>query len=764
VEPLGWYHTLFRHSVVTSNQLQHVTTALSGRYRVVREIGRGGMATVYLADDPRHHRQVAIKVFDPGYAEALGKDRFLREIEVTAGLTHPHILPLYDSGLADGLAYYVMPHVEGKTFREHLQEKGRLPLDEALRIVRGVADALAFAHRKGIVHRDIKPENVLLQAGHALVADFGIARALTLAGDAALTQTGMVVGTPSYMSPEQTVGDSAVDGRSDIYSLACLLFEALTGSPPFKGGTSADVARRRLTEVAPRLRTSASDVPATIDEAVAKALAREPGDRFATADAFAAALMRSGAAPGAAVATETKGLVVLPFTNLSPDPENEFFADGLTEEVIADLSGISALRVISRTSAMRFKGTDKDLRTIARELNVRYVLEGSVRRAGSSLRVTAQLVEAHTDSQVWAEKYSGSIDDVFAIQEEISRKIVKALQVRLSDTESRQVAERPIDNPVAYDCYLQAHHEMLRFTAESLDRAQALADRGLALMGDNPLLLATRGMVSWYYLNFSIRPEERYLDEAVSFATRSLDQDPEAFLGIFLRGLVAAKRGDVEAAVRDIRRAHDLKPGGLAHLELMRWLFVAGHPDETVFEAGARIDPLNPLYWTQLALARFTQDRPAAAERASRRGIELSDRGTPVRFYAGMGLVLAGRQEEAIAVLDEVASTLADSPYGSISAFIARALQGDANGARHVTPLLEQSARWVEYLALFLAGGYALIGRRDDALRWLKEAVRLGFINYPFFTRAPFLESLRGDAEFQALMQQVERRWRAFEA
>jgi len=753
---------------VTINQLQHLTTALAGRYLVVREIGRGGMATVYLADDPKHHRHVAIKVFDAGYAEVLGKDRFLREIEVTAGLTHPHILPLYDSGLADGLAYYVMPFVEGKTLREYLSEKGRLPLDEALRIVKGVADALAFAHRKGIIHRDIKPENVLLQGGHALVADFGIARALSLAGDLALTQTGVVVGTPSYMSPEQTVGDSAVDGRSDIYSLACLLFEALTGSPPFKGGTAADVARKRLTEAAPRLRRSAADVPAMIDEAVAKALAREPADRFATADAFAAALSPSAATPGgardgSAGAAEAKGLVVLPFTNLSPDPENEFFADGLTEEVIADLSGISALRVISRTSAMRFKGIDKDLRTIARELNVRYVLEGSVRRAGSSLRVTAQLVEAETDSHVWAEKYSGSIDDVFAIQEEISRKIVKALRVQLTDTESQHVAERPIDNAAAYDCYLQAHHEMLRFTPESLDRAQKLADRGLNLMVKNPLLLATRGMVSWYYLNFSIRPEERYLDEAASFATRALDQDPQAFLGIFLRGLVAAKRGDIEAAVRDIRRAYELKPGDLAFLELMRWLFTAGHPSETVFEAGARIDPLNALYWTQLALARFTQGRLTDAEHAAHRGIELSDRGTPVRFYAAMGLVLAGRRAEGIAVLDEVASTLGDSPYGSISAFMARALEGDASAAaRHVTPLLEQSARWVEYLALFLADGYALIGRRDEALRWMKEAVRLGFINYQMHTVDPFRESLRGDAEYEALMQQVERRWRAF--
>jgi serine/threonine-protein kinase len=753
---------------MTSNQLQHLTTALAGRYRVVREIGRGGMATVYLADDPKHHRQVAIKVFDAELAEVLGKDRFLREIEVTAGLTHPHILPLYDSGLTDGLAYYVMPFVEGKTLRECLLEKGRLPLDEALRIVQGVADALAFAHRKGIIHRDIKPENVLLQAGHALVADFGIARALSLAGDVALTQTGMVVGTPSYMSPEQTVGDSAVDGRSDIYSLACLLFEALTGSPPFRGGTAADVARKRLTEAAPRLRASTSEVPAAIDEAVAKALARDPGERFATADAFAAALMSPAETPGArsdgtGPGKATKGLVVLPFTNLSPDRENEFFADGLTEEVIADLSGISALRVISRTSAMRFKGTDKDLRTIAGELSVRHVLEGSVRRAGSSLRVTVQLIDAETDSHVWADKYSGSIEDVFAIQEEISRRIVKALQVQLTDTESRAVAERPIDNAAAYDCYLQAHQEMLRFTPESLDRAQKLADAGLALIGENPLMLATRGIVSWYYLNFSIRPEERYLDEAASFAARALDQDPQSFLGIYLRGLVSAKRGDIEAAVRDMRRSCELKPGNVATLELLRFLFTAGHFSEAVIEASVRIDPLNRLVWSQISYARYSQGRIAEAEQAVRRAHELSDRGNPTQFYTAMNLALIGRRAEAIAILDDVASVLGSSPYGSISAFMARALESDTGRtASHVTPLLEQSAHWVEYLALFLGCGYALIGRRDDALRWLKEAVRLGFINYSFLTRVWFLESLRGVAEYEALMQQVERRWRAF--
>jgi serine/threonine protein kinase len=746
-----------------------------GRYEVRQVLGRGSMGAVCLATDPAIDRPVAIKLVQTAVqltAPELEKyrERFQREAKAAGRLSHPGIVTVFDVGhTGEQTPFIVMEYVKGRTLQEILRP-GPLPIAETLRLADGILDALGYAHRQGIVHRDIKPENVLLQEGHALVADFGIARAASLAGEVELTQTGMVVGTPSYMSPEQTVGDNTIDGRSDIYSLACLLFELLSGAPPFTGGGAAAVARRRLTEAAPRLRATASDVPAAIDEAVAKALAREPGERFATAEEFAAALRGEAAAAGTASAgAAAKGLVVLPFGNLSPDPENEFFADGLTEEVIADLSGIRALRVISRTSAMRFKGTDKDLKAIARELNVRYVLEGSVRRAGSSLRVTAQLIEADTDSHVWAEKYSGSIDDVFAIQEEISRKIVKALQVKLTDTESRAVAERPIDNATAYDCYLRAHHEMFKFTPESLERAERLADAGLQLIGENPMLLATRGLVSWYYVNFSIRPEERYLDEAASFAARALDRDPDAFLGIYLRGLIAAKRGDLEGAVRDMRRANERKPGDAEiSTEWVRHLFSAGREltdrARSVLEEAHRVDPLNPLNWVQKAWFHHVAGRPVEAEQAARRSIELSDPGVPPRAYGAYTLALIGRRDEAIGLFGEVAAALGHSPYGSLSAFYARALQGDAAGARHVTPLLEQSARWVEYMALFLAECYALIGRRDDALRWLQRAMQQGFINHPFLARDPFLESLRGDAEYEALMQQVQRRWQAFDA
>jgi eukaryotic-like serine/threonine-protein kinase len=426
------------------------------------------------------------------------------------------------------------------------------------------------------------------------------------------------------------------------------------------------------------------------------------------------------------------------------------------------------LRVISRTSAMHFKGTNMDLRAIARELEVRYVLEGSVRRAGTSLRVTAQLIDAENDSHVWAEKYSGSIEDVFAIQEEISRKIANALQLRLTDAEARGIAKRPIDNAAAYDCYMRARHEVYRFTADGLDRAQKLVDAGLSLIGENALLLATRGMVSWYYLNFSIRPEDRYLDEAAAYAARALEQDAQNHVGIFLRGLVASKRGDIESAIRDLQAAREQKPGDAMILnELIRHHLSAGqeHTESArpVYEASLRVDPLHPLNWAQWAWRHFTAGRLDEAVNAARRIFQLTDRGNPARVYAAYYLALANEREEAIAIFEAEGSALPDTAYGSVSLFLSRALQGDAEGAiRYVTAQLEHAASWTEYLALFLADGYSLIGRNDDAIRWLRTAVALGFINYPILsTRDPFLATLRSDPRFQELMRMVKARWQA---
>jgi len=271
---------------------ERLTQALADRYRIERELGAGGMATVYLAEDLRHHRHVAVKVLRPEIARALGSQRFLREIETTAQLTHPHILPLLDSGDADGTLFYVMPYVDGESLRERLTREHQLPLDDAIRITREVADALGYAHGHGVVHRDIKPENILLEAGHAVVADFGIARAIDQAAGQRLTETGVTLGTPAYMSPEQSMGSRDIDGRSDVYSLACMLYEMLAAETPYTGPTPMAIMARKLADPLPRISVVRETVPSSVEAVLVKALAREPAERYPTAGEFAAALAR----------------------------------------------------------------------------------------------------------------------------------------------------------------------------------------------------------------------------------------------------------------------------------------------------------------------------------------------------------------------------------------------------------------------------------------------------------------------------------------
>jgi eukaryotic-like serine/threonine-protein kinase len=445
------------------------------RYRIERELGQGGMATVFLAHDPKHDRKVAIKVLKPELAAALGAERFVQEITTTAALQHPHILPLFDSGESDGLLYYVMPFIDGETLRGRMDREGQLSVDDTIAITKTIAGALDVAHRRGIIHRDIKPENILIQDGVALLADFGIAVTVNAAEGDRLTQIGLALGTPAYMSPEQIVGERELDARSDVYSLACVTYEMLSGDPPFVASNAHAVMAKHMTDIASPITVTRRDISASLAKALAKALSKAPADRYASAAAFATGLT----AETTITASDPPSVVVLPFANQSADASNEYFVDGLTEEIIAELSRLRGLRVISRNSAMMLKGTKKDTPTIARELKVSHVVTGSVRRAGDALRVTAELVDASIDTSIWSDRYTGTTADVFGIQEEIARKIVSALEVSFTPREAHAVGERPIDDVVAYDCYLRARQEMDAWLPGSLDRALRLVDQAL---------------------------------------------------------------------------------------------------------------------------------------------------------------------------------------------------------------------------------------------------------------------------------------------
>ncbi|MFI5312416.1 MAG: protein kinase, partial [Gemmatimonadales bacterium] len=470
-----------------SDLLPRLQSSLADRYTVEREIGRGGMAMVYLAQDVRHHRPVAVKLLHPHLAMSIGPERFLREIQIAARLQHPHIVPLYDSGHTDDFLYYVMPFIAGESLRQRLDRERRLPLEEAARLARGVASALDYAHRQGIVHRDIKPENVMLHDGEALVTDFGIAKAFTAAASDKLTSTGSAVGTPWYMSPEQMSGEVELDARSDIYSLGAMLFEMIVGEAPFTGPNLQSIMAKVFNTPVPSLREQRDEVPAWLQETAERALAKQAGDRFATAAAFAQALtwpvggstppgMPAGSSGGAGGG---KSIAVLPFVNMSNDPENEYFTDGIAEEITNALTKITTLRVTARASAFAFKGKGQDIGEIGRKLKVATVLDGSVRKAGNRLRVTAQLVNVADGSNLWSERYDRQLEDVFAIQDEIAESIVRALRVVLTEDEKRAIEKAPTENVKAYEFYLRGRQFFHQFRRTSILHARRMFERAI---------------------------------------------------------------------------------------------------------------------------------------------------------------------------------------------------------------------------------------------------------------------------------------------
>ncbi|TMB86281.1 MAG: hypothetical protein E6J45_14150, partial [Chloroflexi bacterium] len=509
--------------------------ALADRYRIERELGRGGMATVFLAHDLKHDRPVALKVLHADLARVVGPDRFLREIHLSARLQHPHIVVVHDSGEAEGQLWYTMPYVEGGTLRDRLLREKQLPVEDALRITSEVADALQYAHQHGVIHRDIKPENILLSGAadrdHAMVTDFGIARILSPELDQRLTDSGISIGTPQYMSPEQAMAERDIDARTDVYSLGCVLYEMLTGEPPYTGPSPQAVLAKRLSEPVPHLRTG-RDVSPALEGAVTRALARAPADRFSSAAAFAAALQphRSGASP--AIAPEPRRLrpfavvltvvivalgaiatlkwvnpsrvaplasaAVLPFVDLSPRQDQQYFSDGLTEELITTLSQVPGLRVAARTSSFQFRGQGSDVHAIGRKLDVGAVLEGSVRRSGNHLRVSAQLINVKDGYQLWSESYDRDVADIFAVQEDVARSIVAALRVRLAPAGATALAARPTADLQAYDLYLKGRFAWNQRTGPAIQEAVRYLEQAVAR--DSGFARAWAGLADAYIL------------------------------------------------------------------------------------------------------------------------------------------------------------------------------------------------------------------------------------------------------------------------
>ncbi|HJQ11178.1 MAG TPA: protein kinase [Gemmatimonadaceae bacterium] len=763
-------------------------TALRGHYEFESELGQGAYATVYLARDLKHERKVAIKVLHADPNSELGELRFIREIRMLARLQHPNILPLHDSGHVEALLYYVMPYVSGETLRDRLRAEHHLSWDRACSITRELADALAYAHGQGIIHRDIKPENVLLSAGHPMLADFGVARAIDIAGVRQLTRTGTgSPGTPAYMSPEQLLGEKEIDARSDTYSLGCVLFEMLTGEPPFSG---KEGFVNRFTEAPPSPTSFRKDLPHWIDSVAVTALARSPDDRFQTAQDFARALSSPDAkpapiefvkrverdshpAPRRAILTYAVAIVamvaiaallfrfvtkpsapseasrnsiaVLPFVGPA-DTAEEYFADGMTDQLIANLSSVPGLSVASRTSAFTFKDRKNvSAGDIGQALHVNNLLEGSVRRSGNRLRVLVQLTDARDGHGIWSANFEAANSDVFAVQDSISNAILERLRVRLTAGPT-QFSARGTSNIAAYDFYLKGRHEFNKFDEPSLRKSITMYNAALDV--DPQYAQAWAGIAeSWIFLaDDYVAPKVAYpaakraAQEALRYDTAL--SDAHAALGVALYQY----EWNLAEGRHEIDKALALDPHSfLAQLALHGLLIATDKPDSalSVLKTAQASDPLSVL--NALLLGRFygIVGRPQESIDEYQRAIQLAPPVAPIAMAAiGEALITQRRYAQADSVLAQARQML--GPDMDFLLAQSEAARGRRAEAVRLLAKYEARARATYVRPELIAAVYVRLGDKDNAFQWLEKA---------YDARSPYLLALRVDRQWDPLRE-----------
>jgi serine/threonine-protein kinase len=774
--------------VQQGDNLAALRAALAGRYEIGREIGQGAFATVYLARDSRHERQVALKVLNSDPNSESGELRFIREIRLLARLQHPNILPLHDSGHVEALLYYLMPYVSGETLRARMSRERQLPVDAAIRISSEVADALAYAHGQGVIHRDIKPENILISGGHAIVADFGIARAIDVGGVQQLTRTGMGgPGTPAYMSPEQLLGDHQLDGRSDTYSLGCVLYEMLTGKPPFAG---KEGFVKRFTEAPPRPSLLRNEIPAWLETVVMRSLAREPADRYPAAEDLVRALTprggtesppaesisssrtttpargesfryRSGpyATTGAGQVRETEmpSIGVLPFANMSADADNEYFSDGITEEILNALSRIPTIKVAARTSSFALKGKSMSIAEVGQLLNVRTVLEGSVRRMGPHVRIGAQLVSTADGYHIWSERYDRELKDVFEIQDEIARSIVERLKVKLTAAQNEALAMRHTENVEAYEFYLRGRHCWYRWNIPGMTQ-KAMLYFEQALARDPEYALAYHGLADGYSIPglYGLLPPSAVVPKALAAATRAVELAPDLAEAHTSLGVVQLLGWNWKEADASFTKAIDLSPRyALAHTYQSWLMSTLGRQREASAAAklGQELDPLNPATNGIAALVSYHGHEYDQAIDQCEKTLERD----PASFLGLLAITLSyaakGMYKEAVGHAERGLSLSPEVHFLRALLGAVHAMAGDKEAAREVLDeLMERSKR--SYVGpTLIAWVYSNLDEPDLAFDWLDKACRERSCTLGLGIRFPLYEKISGDPRFAELLK-----------
>jgi serine/threonine-protein kinase len=786
-------------------------SSLAGRYDVERELGEGGMATVYLAHDVRHARKVAIKVIRPEVAETLGTDRFLSEIKLTASLQHPHILTLLDSGVvasdhAGERPFYVMPYLAGETLRARLTRERAIPVRDALVILGEIADALASAHHQNIVHRDIKPENILLNQGHAVVTDFGVAKALHRSLDgSSLTGIGVTIGTPAYMAPEQAVGDPAIDHRADLYALGVLAFEMLTGRTPFSGPTVAAMVSALLSQRAPLVTSEAPGCPPQLANLIDALLAKDPAQRPADADEVRDTLSSilvdvssgpiparrgpgdrrrligtlisagivtavglaiwhpwrsndsvSGATPGRDTATATRSIAVLPFENVNRDSTTDYFSDGMAEELISALGRLRGLRVASRTSTFAMKGQVGALADVGRKLGVQTVLEGSVRRYGDQVRVTARLVDVAHDSTLWGGEYTNELKNVLFVQDTIARSIVSALSVALAESATGLSRPRSGD-PEAYDAYLRGRYFLGRRNPASL--AMAIRSFEAAIAKDSSFAPAYAGLADAYSLAapFGGRRPRDVSELARAAANRALTLDSTVAEAHTSLGIVAMFYDwDWKTAGHHLARAIELNPSyAEGHLFYSWYLLLRGRraDAQTEVDRAHALDQLSVVIATRRATMLQYAGRDAEAIPLLHEALELDSTFFHARADLSAAFVATGQLDSARRVVPR-AALVPGSGEAGIPPWVLVQL-GDTASARQILRDYEAEREHTYVAADALAAMYAALGDLTRALDLLEAAAQERAFTLVFLANYPMFNSLHNSARFRRLVDRI---------
>jgi len=713
------------------------------------------MATVYLAHDAKHGRDVALKVLRPDVAYSIGSERFIREIRLAASLSHPHILPLFDSGDVDGTLFYVMPIVEGLSLRDRLNGERTLAIDETLRLMQEVAAALDYAHRRGVIHRDIKPENIMMHEGHAVVADFGIGKALSVADDPSVTQAGVAIGTPAYMSPEQASGD-VVDGRSDIYSLGCVFYELLTGEPPFTGMSTRAVIAKRFVQTPADVSALRSGVSRGVANVVMRALARDPRDRFETGADLAAAIVQADALPRAEA--PDKSIAVLPFTSTGSDLENEYFAEGITEEILNVLAQARDLRVAGRASSFSFKGRKVELRAIGEQLNVRTVLEGSVRRSGKRVRITAQLINVSDGYHLWSERYDREIEDVFAVQDEIAVAIAERMKTTLAGDPAAAKGQRYTDNIEAYQAYLKGRALLYR-RGTAIKQGIAMMEKALSL--DPNYGAAWSGLADAYTAlgyNGQMHVEDGRA-KTKEAAEKALALSPDLAEAQTSHAMMSLMYDwDFAAAERGFKRALTLNPG---YVQCAAWYYffylgLASQRWEECQSGLLALDVREPRSGYNAAIISFTHSAagdPAEALVWSERSRELEPGAFLSMWARQLALHAAGDWAGAIEAAEPALISSGRNPLVLQTLASSYVEIGEMEIAYAVYEELRARAKREPVSPIGLAVVAAAIGERAQAIDYASEAIHRHDPQLVVYARCwPQSRPLRAMPEFQQML------------